>query len=157
MKNAFLYHRVMCERAFQMLYLKMKNFKNYFEAGSREENEPRLWNRNTHLGVDLKTILRNDRCVKTGKSYTGVLKRDVLCEEFHYEDHFTFVETTSPTDSKRNPHVFVGKFITITQKDDGSYRPNFKPMKMDEGFSIEKYAVGVCNELLWALEGLVEE
>ena len=25
------------------------------------------------------------------------------------------------------------------------------------GFSLERYATGVANELLWALEGLVEE
>ena len=46
---------------------------------------------------------------------------------------------------------------TITRRDDGTLRPNFKPMKVDGDFSIERYAVGVSNELLWALEGLVEK
>ena len=34
---------------------------------------------------------------------------------------------------------------------------NFRPVKMDADFSIERYAIDVSNELLWALEGLVGE
>lgn len=70
---------------------------------------------------------------------------------------FSFVETASQMPEKRNPHVFVGRYITITRRDDGSLRPNFKTMKVGEDVSIEKYAIGVCNELLWGLTGLVEE
>ena len=51
------------------------------------------------------------------------------------------------------PHVFEGKFITVTRRDDGSLRPNFKPMKVDKDFSVYRYALGVFNELMWALEG----
>ena len=58
---------------------------------------------------------------------------------------------------KRNPHVFKGKYITVTRRDDGSVHPNFKPLKIDEDFCLEKYISGVANELLWALEGLIEE
>lgn len=39
----------------------------------------------------------------------------------------------------------------------GTYRPNFKPLKVGADFRLERYALGVYNELLWALEGLVEE
>ena len=39
----------------------------------------------------------------------------------------------------------------------GVLRLNFRPVKMDGDFSIERYAIGVSNELLWALEGLVEK
>ena len=35
--------------------------------------------------------------------------------------------------------------------------PNFKAMKMGAGFSVGHYAFKVYNELLWALEGLVEK
>ena len=59
------------------------------------------------------------------------------------------------TAQKRIPHVYDGDFITITRRDDGSYHPNFKPMKVDKDFCVAKYASGVANELLWALEGLV--
>lgn len=58
---------------------------------------------------------------------------------------------------KRNPRVFNGKYISVTRQDDGSYRPNFKPLKVDKYFCLEQYAIGVSNELLWALEGLIEE
>ncbi len=94
--------------------------------------------------------------MEPGKDYIGVLHRDVECEEFHYDEHFTFVETVPPAAGKRNTHVFEGRYITVTRKDDGTYRPNFKPLNVSAGFNVERYATGVANELLWALEGLIE-
>ena len=80
-----------------------------------------------------------------------------IVDEFLCRDpHYTFIENVPPTAGKRNPHLFVGEYITITRRDDGSLRPNFKPMKIGADFSVEKYAAGVANELLWALEGLIE-
>ena len=113
------------------------------------------WHHNTELSVDLKTILRSDRRMKTGREYLGVLRRDFVCEEFLYEEHYTFIETL-PWTRKRNPHLFRGKYITITRQDDGTLRLNFRPLRVGEDFSPERYATGVSNELLWALEGLVE-
>jgi len=122
------------------------------------KNNEKVWNRNTHICVDLKTILRNDACMKAGKGYLGVLRRDEICEEFRCEEHFTFrEETLAPAFCKRNPRVFEGKYITITRRDDGSYRPNFRPIPRGEGFSLERYALGVYNEICMALGGLVEE
>ena len=114
------------------------------------------WHRNTELSVDLKTILRSDSKMKAGKNYQGILRRDEICEEFHYDEHFTFTETV-PWFSKRNPRVFVGKYITITRKDDGTLRLNFRPLKTDGHFSVERYALAVYNEICMALYGLVEE
>lgn len=118
------------------------------------------WHPNTELGVDLKTILRSDVRMKTGKAYQGVLRRDseAVVDEFRCHDpHYTFTETLPQTAGKRNPHVFDGKFITVTRRDDGSLRLNFKELKVGADFSVEKYASGVANELLWALEGLIEK
>ena len=115
------------------------------------------WNRNTALCVNLKTILRQERMMKPGKGYTGVLKRDVICEDFHYDEHYTFTETLPSTSCKRNPRVFDGEFITVTRWDDGSLHPNFKPMRVDEGCAVEGFARAVAGELLCALEGLVEK
>ena len=137
------------------------------KAGSRKSNEPRLvgsivsemlqvWNNNTHLAVDLKTQLRSDHYAKPGKSYTGVLRRETEYEEFRCDDRFVFTETVPQTAGKRNPHLFDGRFITVTRRDDGSLRLNFKELKVDADFCVEKYAAGVANELLWALEGLIE-
>lgn len=58
---------------------------------------------------------------------------------------------------KRNPRVFDGHHITVTQRDDGSLRPNFKPLAMGPGFDIAAYATAVANELLWALTSLIEK
>ena len=115
------------------------------------------WHRNTDLSVNLKTILRSDRKMKPCKDYQGVLRLDAegTVEEFLSRDaHYTFVET-QPWTTKRNPRLFNGKYISVTRRADGSYHPNFKPMKVGEGFSVARYASNVANELLWALEGLV--
>ena len=53
--------------------------------------------------------------------------------------------------------MFNGKFITVTRRDDGSLNLNFKSLKTDDGFSVDGYAIAVCNELRQALKGLVEE
>ena len=117
------------------------------------------WHTNTDLGCDVKTILRSDRTMKVGKDYQGVLRLDEEAEvdEFLSRDpHYTFVETL-PWIQKRNPRVFVGKYISVTRRSDGTLRPNFKPLRIDKDFSIDSYAIGVCNELRQALEGLVGE
>ena len=125
-----------------------------------EYNKEQGWHSNTDLGCDVKTILRSDKRMKTGKEYQGVLRLDSegIIDEFLCRDpHFTFTETQPQTAGKRNPHVFDGKYITVTRRDDGSLRLNFKELKVGADFSVEKYASGVANELLWALEGLVEK
>ena len=122
-----------------------------------EKNKEQGWNNDTHLSVNLKTKLRSDRYAKTGKSYQGVLRRDVECEDFLYDEQFTFTEIVPPTAGKRNPHVFEAKFVSITRWDDGSYHPNFKSLKVGADFSVDSYAIRVCNELRQALKGLIEE
>ena len=110
----------------------------------------------THLDVDLKTILHSDRQMKTGKAYRGVLCRDAEGEALPGRyPHYTFIEAVAPTLAKRNPHVFRGKYITVTLNRDGSLRPNFRPMPQDACFSPYGYALGVFNELMRALDSLV--
>ena len=107
-------------------------------------------NSNTDICVDVKTVLHSNKTAKTGRDYQGVLTRD-------NDDHYTFIETIPPATGKRNPQVFNGQYITITRRDDGSLRPNFKPLRIDEDFTVDGYAIGVCNELRQALNGLVEK
>ena len=142
-----------------------------FKAGAKRMNEPRLlgdilqemymgWNVNTDLGVDLKSLLHSDRSMRIGKEYRGVLRLDheADIDEFRCQDaHYTFVETLPQSAGKRNPHVFRGKFITVTRRDDGMLRLNFRPLKDDKDFSVYRYALGVFNELMWALEDLIEK
>lgn len=73
------------------------------------------------------------------------------------EDRYVFTEMPLQAARRRNPRVFDGEFITVTVWDDGSLHPNFKAMKMDEGFSISGYAIGVYFELFEALKSLIEE
>jgi hypothetical protein len=145
----------------------MKKKIKHFETGSTVSREPRLvgdivmdmfkgWSHNTELSVDLKTILSSDPRAKAGKDYQGVLRRDVDCDEYRYDEHFTFVEAFAPKERKRNPHVFIGQYITVTRRDDGTYRLNFCPIKTGAGFSLETYALGVYNEICMALGGLIE-
>lgn len=120
-------------------------------VGSEEQYGPRNTGTslfpNTDLCVDVKTKLRNDPIAEVGKSYQGVLTHDKV-------DHYTFVETLSTT-GKRNPHVFIGKYITVTRRDDGSLRLNFRPVTMGADFNIYRYATGVFSELIRALRGLI--
>ena len=125
---------------------------------SKKANE-QGWHNHTDLGCDVKTILRSDRKMKVGKEYHGVLRLDVdvTVGEFLCRDpHYTFLETLPESAGKRNPHVFDGQFITVTRRDDGSYRLNFKPLKTGADFSLERYALGVYNEICIALGGLIE-
>ena len=64
-------------------------------------------------------------------------------------------ETAALSAGKRNPHVFIGKYITVTRRDDGSLRLNFRPVTMGADFNIYRYATGVFSELIRALRGLV--
>lgn len=116
------------------------------------------WHRNTALCCDVKTLLRSDKRMLVNKEYLGILRldSDTEIEDFRCRDpHMTFIEVVRPTAVKRNPHVFAGQFITVTRRDDGSIRLNFRPMP--KGMSVDDYALGVANEIREALNGLVEE
>ena len=94
--------------------------------------------------------------MRAGKDYTGILRREVDIDDFRYDEYFTFTETL-PWTMKRNPRVYAGRHITVTRRDDGTLRLNFRPVNMGHDFSIDGYAIAVCNELRQALNGLVEE
>ena len=138
-----------------------KGYRQYIASQENGEAEEEGWNRNTDLAVDLKTILCSDRSMKTDKEYLGVLRRDsdAEIEDFRCRDaHYTFTEVVRMTAGKRNPHVFDGQHITVTRRDDGSLRPNFKPMpQVGAKMSVDNYAFEVYRELRHALKGLVEE
>ena len=136
---------------------KNKNSKKVRLVGSIVEDVLQGWNRSTELCCDVKTILHSDRTLKTGKDYQGVLRRDhgADIDEFRCRDaHYTFIEML-PWTAKRNPRVYKGKYITITRRDDGTLKPNFRPLPAN--MSVERYAFGVYIELHKALEGLIEE
>ena len=111
------------------------------------------WFRNTELCVDVKTFLRHDRIAKIGKNYTGVLCHDK-------DDHYAFVETglTAANANIRNPHIFEGKYISVTRRmRDGHVRFNFREVDFGVGFNPLSFAVEVMREILKALRCLGEE
>ena len=107
------------------------------------------WHRNTELCVDLKTVLRTDFIAGFGKQYPGQLTRDK-------EDRFSFIETLPQAACRRNPRLFDGKYVTLTRWADGTLHLFFKKMKADADFTVDGYALAVCNEIRQALKGLVE-
>ena len=113
--------------------------------------------KNTILCCNLKTKLQNDALMKPGKEYKGILKRVLLNENYFFDnEYYEFLETVSPMVERRNPHVFIGKFITITKRTDGGLRLNFRPMMIGPDFSVDSYVVGVALELHQAIDNLIE-
>lgn len=137
-------------------YLENSNDPLAVNYRDRKTNNLDGWNKNTVLSCILKTLLRSDRTMKPGKEFQGVLRRDAESEDFRYDVHYTFIETIAQNTAKRNPRVYNGTYLTITRWSDGSLHPNFKPMRVGEDFSVDSYAIGVCNELREALGSLLE-
>ena len=133
-------------------------YRQYIASLENGESEERGWHANTELGCNVRTLLRSDRRLQKNKGYLGVLRLDseadideLLCRDAH----MTFIEMVPMKAGKRNPHVFDGDLITVTRKDSGELRPNFKPMPV--GMSVNSYAFQVYRELRQALKSLVNE
>lgn len=150
-----------------------KEFNSSIEAGSRKQShEPRRLSEvldeyfasnsplarayrehlfpHTELNVDLKLLTREPGRMPEGKCLEGILAHDK-------EDRYVFTEMPLQAARRRNPQVFNGRYITVTQRRNGTYRVNMKPVEIGGGFDVDGYALGVCNELLLALGCLVGE
>ena len=144
MKYAFLYHRGVPEG----ILIPLKEMTKVLICNITTDRLVADIHPHTELCVDLKLLTREPGRLNIGATLGGIITRDG-------EEHYTFRETQPSTAGKRNQQVFYGKFITITRRDDGTLRPNFKPVKKEEDFSASSYATGVANELLWALTSLL--
>ena len=150
-----------------------KGFNSSIEAGSRKQShEPRRLSEvldeyfasnsplarayrdhlfpNTEPCCQLKLLTREPGRLPVGAYLNGVIAHDK-------EDSYVFTEMPLQAARKRNPQVFNGRYITITQRRNGTYRVNMKPVEIGGGFDVDGYALGVCNELLLALGCLVGE
>ncbi len=112
---------------------------------------------NMELCVNLKTELLNDPRMVAGKWYIGRLCRKVESDEYRTDDVFTFKQIRTYTNGKRNTRVYDGKHITITVRNDGTYRPNFKPMREEDVLNLARYTHEVYVELCEGLGGLIDE
>ena len=121
-----------------------------------KRNTPRTDNRqdnsglhpNTELCTELKTLTRQPGRMDEGVALPGLLTRDG-------EEHYTFIQTLLPSAGKRNPRVFDGRCITVTIKDDGTPRLNFKPLKETESLDVDTFANTVADELRRSLSNLL--
>ena len=109
-----------------------------------------IWNHNTELCVDLKTILLGDRRAKMRKDYTGVLTRDG-------RDHFTFIEEAQERKLvRRHPLIYKGYCINVTRRPDGTLIPHFRLPQYTRYYTFRDFCREAAEELLM-MAGLVEE
>ena len=154
------------------------------KAGSQEHNEPRLLGSATQDALrsnETQADARHERCAQSQKKLypdthlcvdlkLWTLRPGRMAEDTQMDgmltrdsgDHFTFHERgilrrLVPTREKRNPHVFEGTYITITRRDDGTLRLNFRSLKQDTFLDINGFALEVANEIRRGLKGLGEE
>ena len=108
-----------------------------------------IWNHNTELCVDLKTILTSDRRAKMRKDYTGVLTRDG-------EEHFTFIENALERKCRRHPNIYKGYCINVTRRPDGTLCPHFRQPQFTRFYTFRDFCREAAEELI-LISSLVEE
>lgn len=99
---------------------------------------------NTELGIDLKLLTRKPGRLTDGEYLDGVITHDG-------EDHFTFVQNDSEKKKdkvvQRNPHVYLGTYINVNRKKDGTLYPTFNRPQFSEHFTFQDFCQGAADEL----------
>lgn len=98
---------------------------------------------NTELDVDLKLVTQEQGPMELGEYLDGMITRDG-------EDHFTFVEnaTEQRKAERRNPSIYMGQWINVKRRADGTVYPTFKRTKGIGAGKLGDYAVSTTCELL---------
>ena len=98
---------------------------------------------NTELGVDLKLVTQEQGRMELGEYLDGMITRDG-------EDHFTFVEnaTEQRKAERRNPTIYMGQWINVKRRADGTVYPTFKRTQRIGAGELGDYAVSTTCELL---------
>lgn len=115
-------------------------------ARARRHRSGRAWTGlypNTELGVDLKLVTQEQGRMELGEYLDGMITRDG-------EDHFTFVEndTEQRKAERRNPSIYMGQWINVKRRADGTVYPTFKRTKSIGAGKLGDYAVSTTCELL---------
>lgn len=113
-------------------------------------------NNNTHLCVNVKTRLVSDKQMVPGKTYRCTVKRDVVCEDYLYEEHFTITEIPPSTNGKRNPIIYEGACVNVHQRADGSLYPTLKRPQFTTDYTFQDFCKQASKELA-QLPCLLEE
>lgn len=98
---------------------------------------------NTELDVDLKLVTQKQGPMELGEYLDGMITRDG-------DDHFTFVEndTERGKAERRNPSIYMGQWINVKRRADGTVYPTFKRTKGIGAGKLGDYAVSTTCELL---------
>lgn len=115
-------------------------------ARARRHRSGRTWTGlypNTELDVDLKLVTQEQGPMELGEYLDGMITRDG-------EDHFTFVEndTEQRKAERRNPSIYMGQWINVKRRADGTVYPTFKRTKSIGAGKLGDYAVNTTCELL---------
>lgn len=115
-------------------------------ARARRHRSGRAWTGlypNTELDVDLKLVTQEQGRIELGEYLDGMITRDG-------EDHFTFVEndTEQRKAERRNPSIYMGQWINVKRRADGTVYPTFKRTKGIGAGKLGDYAVNTTCELL---------
>lgn len=115
-------------------------------ARARRHRSGRAWTGlypNTELDVDLKLVTQKQGRMELGEYLDGMITRDS-------EDHFTFVEnaTEQRKAERRNPSIYMGQWINVKRRADGTVYPTFKRTKGIGAGKLGDYAVSTTCELL---------
>lgn len=116
------------------------------QDGTESAGAGRAWTGlypNTELGVDLKLVTQEQGRMELGEYLDGMITRDG-------EDHFTFVEndTEQRKAERRNPSIYMGQWINVKRRADGTVYPTFKRTKGIGAGKLGDYAVSTTCELL---------
>lgn len=116
------------------------------QAGTESADAGRTWTGlypNTELDVDLKLVTQEQGRMELGEYLDGMITRDG-------EDHFTFVEnaTEQRKAERRNPSIYMGQWINVKRRADGTVYPTFKRTKGIGAGKLGDYAVNTTCELL---------
>lgn len=113
-------------------------------------------NNNTHLCVNVKTKLVNDKQMVKGKAYRGTLKYDVTIDDFLYDENFTFTEIPPSTNGKRNPIIYEGACVNVHQRADGSLYTTFKKPRFTVDYTFQDFCRKASEELMVVID-LIKE
>lgn len=116
------------------------------QDGTESAGAGRAWTGlypNTELDVDLKLVTQKQGRMELGEYLDGMITRDG-------EDHFTFVEnaTEQRKAERRNPSIYMGQWINVKRRADGTVYPTFKRTKGIGAGKLGDYAVNTTCELL---------
>jgi hypothetical protein len=117
----------------------------------------KIFNRNTHLCVNLKTCLLGDPIMQRTKRYHGVLTRDIVTTDYVFDDeHFTFTETGDRRRVHRNECIYSGRCVNVNRRIDGSLLLSFNRPRFNRELTFRDFCRMAAKELV-VVSGLVGE